>query len=69
MEKSNFVMAVCLTGLIMAIYQMLKFIETITAIILKFDVIPVWNRWNLLQLIVWFIVFIVFLRAYNKMDD
>ena len=68
MEKTNFVAAVCLVGMIMAIHQMLKFVETITAIILKFDVIPVWNGWNLMQLIVWLMVFIIFLIIYDKME-
>ncbi len=69
MEKINFVMAVCLTGLIMSIYQILKLIETMTAMILKFDIVPEWNGNNLLQFIVWFVVFVVFLNIYKKMNE
>ena len=69
MEKINFVMAICLTGLIMSIHQVLKLIETLTAIVLKNDVIPAWNGNNLLQFIIWFVVFIVFLKIYDKMDE
>lgn len=69
MEKTNFVMAVCLTGLIMSIHQVLKLIETLTTIIFKNDIIPVWNGSNLLQFIIWFVVFVVFLKIYNKMDE
>lgn len=69
MEKTNFVMAVCLTGLIMSIHQVLKLIETLTAIIFKNDIVPVWNGNNLLQFIIWFVVFVVFLKIYDKMNE
>ena len=69
MEKINFVMAVCLTGLIMSIHQVLKLIETLTAIILKSDIVPVWNGSNLLSFIIWFVVFVVFLKIYEKMNE